>query len=81
MDIEKVKQDIGKVVSEIQDFAEYQPNGEYGAIEYLFKAREVISTYERMISSEDNEEKIYEEINLIHQYLKDYSDYLEFHRE
>lgn len=77
MDIEKEEK---KIIKEIQEFAQYQPKGEDGAIAYLLKAREIVSSYERMIDT-DFEGKIFDEINLIRHYLKNYPDYLEFHRE
>ncbi|MBR3134433.1 MAG: hypothetical protein IKG56_03135 [Clostridia bacterium] len=79
MGIENVKE-VEKVIEEIQEFTGFVPEGEFDSIAYLHKAREVINAYDRMVASK-SDEGVYEEIELIRYYLKNYPHYLEFHSE
>ncbi|MBR3162900.1 MAG: hypothetical protein IKF17_02210 [Clostridia bacterium] len=80
MEVERIKEKIDKVIEEIQEFAGYEVKGASDVVEYLYTARAVANSYDRMIESSD-EIKIYDEINLIRHYLKENPHYLDFHKE
>ncbi|MBR3249508.1 MAG: hypothetical protein IKF83_02280 [Clostridia bacterium] len=79
MEVEKIKEEIEKVIEEIQDFTKFSPNGEVDSIEYLYTAREVANCYDRIMTS-NLDEKTLKEITYLRHCLKQNPQYLSFHK-
>lgn len=73
-----VKRELERVLEEIREFTDYQPEGHAIMVDYLYTARKVANCYDEIICATTTEDAM-RRISLLRHHLRSNPQYLDFH--